>query len=213
MLPIKVLADHVLNLTDARYFAARGVFFICLNHEFNENAISIAEMNALADWIEGPLVVLHYHSDSYQASVQEKLNIDGIIFHRQDVHSGLEDNSLSIKIVKYVVSNIEEIANPGIYGNDVVLGADYLILDLRPTGKTIESLLEQGALPILQAICAATPTLLQVEVSPENLSDIIQEIQPEGWVISGGEEDKVGFKDFEAIDDFFDALESMEISS
>jgi phosphoribosylanthranilate isomerase len=213
MLPIKVLADNVLNLTDARYFAARGVFFICLNSERSEEAISIAEMSALADWIEGPSVVLHHHSDAYQAAVRAKLPSNGIIYRRENVLSGLEDEELSIKIVKYEVSSMEDIADTGIHGNDVVLGADYLILDLRPTGMSIDALLAQGALPILQAICAATPTLLQVEVSPESLPGIVQDIQPEGWVISGGEEDKVGVKDFEAIDDFFDALESMELTN
>jgi len=59
MLKTKVIASHVTNLTDARYFAARGVDFLL----FDLDDITIDAAVEIKEWVEGPEILVLVSSD------------------------------------------------------------------------------------------------------------------------------------------------------
>ncbi len=54
MLTRRVIAADITNLTDARYFAARGIDYLM----FDLSKISLDKILEIKEWVEGPAVVL-----------------------------------------------------------------------------------------------------------------------------------------------------------
>jgi len=211
MYPLKILADKVLNLTDARYFAARGVDFICLNDENQPEVNSGAEMAAIAGWIDGPAVLIHFISDAYQSQMEGNLDIAGFIFDNNSQKFEVNSSESDYKILIFDVHDFDELVQKGLSGTDIVLRYDYIILRLRNTQKDLDSLIREGALPILQSICAAASVFIDVKLSPDSLGILLEEIRPEGIVVYGGQEDQIGVKDYDQLDEIFDVLEALEM--
>jgi len=211
MYPVKILADKVLNLTDARYFAARGVDFICLNDDTSPEIITAPEIAAIAGWIDGPELLLHYISDTYQAGLVNQVTVSGYLFNGQSSINEIDTAGVEHRFLIYDLHNFEQFLTQGLSGTDIVLGYDYLILRLRNTGKSLDALLQDGALPILQSICAAASVFIDAELSPASLSKVIEEIRPEGLILYGGLEDQVGVRDYDHLDEIFDALETIDV--
>jgi len=60
MLNRKVIASQVTNLTDARYFAARGVDYLL----FDLDIVSLEAIVEIKEWVEGPGILLLISSSS-----------------------------------------------------------------------------------------------------------------------------------------------------
>lgn len=60
MLSKKVIATQITNLTDARYFAARGVDYLL----FDMSITSIEKALEIKEWVEGPDILLLFNVDS-----------------------------------------------------------------------------------------------------------------------------------------------------
>ena len=56
-------------------------------------------------------------------------------------------------------------------------------------------------------ICATYPVLLHIDFQPEHLPEIVEKVGPAGISLSGGEEERVGVKSFDAIDAIFEKIE------
>lgn len=52
-MPVKLIADNITNLTDARYFAAMGVDVLCYDIR-PDTGIDLQQVAGLAEWVEGP---------------------------------------------------------------------------------------------------------------------------------------------------------------
>ena len=57
MLKTKIKASNISNLTDARYYAAWYVDWLGFDLRASENTLSLAEVKAIKEWIEGPVIV------------------------------------------------------------------------------------------------------------------------------------------------------------
>lgn len=60
MLSRKVIATDITNLTDARYFAARGVDYLL----FDMGKISLEQALEIKEWVEGPELLLLFDQNS-----------------------------------------------------------------------------------------------------------------------------------------------------
>ncbi len=60
MLSRKVIAMQVANLTDARYFAARGVDYLL----FDVDQVSLEHIIEIKEWVEGPLFLLLFSTNT-----------------------------------------------------------------------------------------------------------------------------------------------------
>ena len=87
MLSHKIIATQITNLTDARYFAARGIDYLL----FDLDEISIDKIFEINEWVEGPKILLLF-SESTLGLIDEciiKINPTGISNKNKDSISQL----------------------------------------------------------------------------------------------------------------------------
>ena len=62
----------------------------------------------------------------------------------------------------------------------------------------------------LQKTCAQYPIILDLECSHEEVEAVLSTLNPAGLNLTGDEEEKVGFKSFDELDEILDRLEVEE---
>lgn len=175
MLKTKVIADNILNLTDARYFAALGVDYL----SFKLGSISFDNIIEIKKWVEGVQILIDINqaiSPSILESIIE-LNPKGFI-------------SSDIELVKQLEKDFSEeliflrTDKPGLHENTILEGAGPY--DGLTTGET---------------------TYIKESFTEESLLRIIENDLYSGIVVEGGQEEKVGLKNFDELDKIFECLE------
>lgn len=218
MLKAIVKAGAVTHLTDARYFAAWEVDY--LGFDFSPTGISVVEFNALKEWITGPQLIGEVGllvDNQLPASIQE-LQLDGI-----QLNELVEPEDIAT-IVNGIASMKSE-AKPDVFQEYVIQGyssADdledflkerkefisYFILNFNKGGITWQDLIDGQPFDVatLANLSERYPILLEIE---GKLPTEIQKELPKlgGFSLRGGAEEKVGYKDFDALGDFFEDLE------
>ena len=210
MLKTNIKASHITNLTDARYFAAWDVKWVCfcLDTE-SEHFISPQRVAAIKEWIEGPQLVGAFGQQS-AGQIQELVAyLDLSVI--QLPHAATEvlfDQLEGLVIIKeiiventhQIIETIEDqISRFGKYDPVFLVNFD---------ANNIEySDLEEETIEELEAICREHVLVLNINLNQDELEQVLESIQPHGLQVAGGIEEKVGFKSFDELDDIFEALE------
>ncbi len=58
----------------------------------------------------------------------------------------------------------------------------------------------------LRQLCSVGPVLLDLDVAAADMPELLAAVQPYGWVARGGEEERVGVKSYDDLDEIFEAL-------
>jgi len=88
----KIFAKNINHLTDARYFAAWGVSWMC----YDPAKISISEIGVIKEWVEGPKHII----DISKIDVSEAVAllsmeaIDGYLTDNPMVHQQIQDENI-----------------------------------------------------------------------------------------------------------------------
>jgi len=164
MLKIKVIADNILNLTDARYFAALGVDYLAFNLD-NINPQSIREIK---EWVEGVKVLLETNGELTPGFLEQLLDVepDGIISQNQTLLNSIKEQF-----------------------------------------PETESFLrgEKGQLSQIENETASRP-FVKVDGNEKSIKNIIESEEISGIIVEGKPEEKIGFKNFDELDEIFDLL-------
>jgi phosphoribosylanthranilate isomerase len=196
-----IKAARITNLTDARYFAAKDVAFLGFNlEEGTEGYLDPMYMKAMREWVEGPGIVGEYvHAPAeVVAEAARFFALDAV-----QVPIWSHGNDLDILAGVPVLLQLEW---PVIAHDLLQICADkaafvaYFLLDVTTDHWPLHR-------DLLKTLCAQYPVLLNIELPPETIQTILQEIYPAGLNLSGGEEEKVGVKSFDDLDTIFDLLE------
>lgn len=178
-------AADVSNLSDARYFAARGVNYM----SFSLNPADADALNraaAIAEWIEGPIIAVN----AYQLDELAILKPGALIMsNAQSVPADLPCSLLRIYSCPY------NEFDPGFASH---WNIDLLWLQIDG---------EENASEIAK-LCIEYSVYLEIHTDLENAKHIIADIQPAGIVLRGGEEERPGIKSFEELDEWFEAFEN-----
>jgi len=187
---MRIIATDIANLTDARYFAAWGVEGLAYNIDPSaSDSLSTAKLKEIADWVEGPTTMIKMEGlevPETLADVKSMVNIDHIIIGPFIDASPLADFK---KI--YRICTLED----GWQDNE------YLILTLP---SKIDSISEQDTEKI-KTITSEKEVFLDGNFTSADL-DQIQSLGFSGIVLKGGEEEKVGFKSYDELDDILEAI-------
>jgi len=155
MLTRRVIAADITNLTDARYFAARGVDYLM----FDLSQLPLDKLLEIKEWVEGPSAILLVDDTSINL-VEEailKVNPAAVISKNAQVLGELQHFQAHVEIAH--------------------LQAHQLELD----GE------------VFKQISAA---------------DVLSSLDEEdGIILSGGDEEIVGLKDFDLLDTILDEIE------
>lgn len=175
---ITIFAKDIQHLTDARYFAAWGVEWMC----YDPQSLSRTEILAIIEWIEGPKHIIDVSKLDHE-SAMSLIELDGI------------DGYLTKSIEQYsaISARIE-------------------------TPRRAFVLDPQGAIGVFTAIRHVT-TIENIEpnviydIKGDHTSTIqfLKSHQPSAIVLSGGQEEEVGVKSFDELDEIFEWIEDSDI--
>jgi phosphoribosylanthranilate isomerase len=212
MLKLKIKASQITNLTDARYFAAKEVEWLSFNFtEHTDNYIEPMRARAMFDWVEVPHIIGEF--DSFDA--------DAVNFYTENwglkaVQVGESSEIFNLKsdyIIKEIIidsATTVHILRGMLLPFAGVVAAFQLNFELE---NITFSHLKAGKHPLsindLLGVCAAFNTILAIDFLLNELDEILA-IKPFGLSLKGGEEERVGVKSFDELDEIFDRLEIEE---
>lgn len=212
MLKIKFKASSITNLTDARYFAAWGAEWLGFNLDVgNENYASPHKVAAIKEWVDGVKIVGEFNMQTAAeiGAAVEMLNLEvvqvGMFTNLEDLKKIEGISIIQELIVEASTSEAEildKITSITPYINYLLLNFDKNNIqweDLK-TGKSI-------SIDCLKTICEKHKTILSINLKEDFLEELIATIQPFALNVLGGEEEKVGIKSFDELDEIFELLE------
>jgi phosphoribosylanthranilate isomerase len=195
MLKKKIIGRSITNLTDARYFAAWGVDFIGFNADNLAVDIKMqATIKEMIDWIEGP---------NYVAEISTLAVPDGFfdVFFNMGFQSialgpftNIDFLPTGIDIFKHI--DIEQDQEFGKYENVII-------------GKSEPGILNSDYLDLLEDLSNYHNVFIDINKIENSIEELAQ-LPIEGFSISGGEEEKVGLKSYDELDEIFEFLEIQE---
>jgi len=204
----QIKASQITNLTDARYFAAWGVEWLGFGLEpGQDHVVAPAQMAAIKEWVEGPKMVGEFSGLDVELIHQsvDLLNLDAVEVSRFANMSALQ---LSIPLIMNIVMEADleaEALKEILKSNDVV---KYFILDFEKNAS-INNFREKFSVEWLSNLAKQFPIFIRTSLNTYSLEEITEEIQPLGISLAGGEEEKVGLKSFDELDEIFEKLEPL----
>jgi phosphoribosylanthranilate isomerase len=208
MLKTNIKASSIKNLSDARYFAAKDVESLgfCLD-EGNENYIAPHLVKAMKAWIEGPTIIGEFGLQSTEEILESirALELDAV---QLNLFSAVDRLRLGVSVIQEIV--VEESANYATLIPTLARleeGTSLFLIDLEKNNLTWQKVIASPLLEVLQRLCQKYKILLSISCSPAEISSILKIIQPYGLSLKGGEEERVGVKSFDELEDIFEVLE------
>lgn len=213
MLRTNVKASSITNLTDARYFAAWDVEWMgFVLDPASELYVSPQSVQAIREWIDGPGIVGEFNlqaAPDIQTAV-ELLNLDAI---QAGMFTGAEtliELQSGLPVIKEIVLDRDsDEAFLREHLDEFAHLAAYFLLNFEKNGISWQQLKAGKPLPVegLRSICRQHAVYLDIDLDVASLDEVLDELQPHGLSLRGGEEEKTGYKSFDEIDDIFEALE------
>jgi phosphoribosylanthranilate isomerase len=207
----QIKASQITNLTDARYFAAWGVEWLGFGLESGQDhVVTPAQMAAIKEWVEGPKMVGEFSGLDIELIHQsvELLDLDGVEVSR---FANLSELQLSIPIIMNIVmeAHLEpEALVELLKANEIV---EYFILDFEKNA-TINDFKENFPTSWLSGLAKQFPIFIRTSTETYSLKELTEDIQPMGISLAGGEEEKVGLKSFDELDEIFEELEPLRMA-
>lgn len=205
MLKTRIKASRIANLTDARYFAAREVEWLGFNLDpGTEGAVSPAHVMAFKEWVEGPKIVGEFgiQTATEIASITEALDLDaiqiGLFADAKAIHA-----SISVPLIQEII--IEK----GNWPNTLSDQVDIFLIDCMKNNVSWEELNDTERQTLVDW-CENHRVILSIDVASDQLIELLEELNPYGFNMQGDEEEKVGYKSFDELDELLDVLEIEE---
>jgi phosphoribosylanthranilate isomerase len=212
MLKLKIKASQITNLTDARYFAAKEVEWLSFNFAENtDNYIEPMRARAMFDWVEVPHIIGEF--DGFDV---EAVNFYAENWGLKAVQIGGNTEVFDVKS-DYI---LKEIAINSATNLEILRG---LLLPLKNIVAAFQlnfelnnfsfSDLKRGKHPLsinaISSLCDEFKIILNIDFQLVELEEIMN-LKPFGLSLKGGEEERVGVKSFDELDEIFDRLEIEE---
>ena len=205
MLKTRIKASPISNLTDARYFAAREVEWLgfCLENGLPDFCPP-QQVMAIKEWVEGPRIVGEFGLQNPEdiKAVVDYLDLDAVQLNQFADFSSVRQQ-VSVPLIQEII--IESTASLPEFSPE----ADIYLLDFTKNNISWNDLSDAAALSRQQLVdwCEEYRILLAIDIARDDLIDFLDTVTPYGLNLRGGEEEKVGFKSFEELDDILDVLE------
>jgi phosphoribosylanthranilate isomerase len=210
MLKTKVKASSITNLTDARYFAAWEVEWLGFNLEAgSEDHIEPKNMNAIKEWVDGVKIVGEFNLPDLETvkSAIEVLEIEQAQVGPFTDYNTLKSISELLPVMQEIVvekdTSLDSLRPIFDQNADMV---EVFILNFDKNGIDW-AFIRQNLLEELKELIQEHPILLSLNFDEKNIDSILEELQPLGINVKGGEEEKVGYKSYDELDEIFEKIE------
>lgn len=198
-----IKASRITNLTDARYFAAKEVDFLGFNLEAGtEGYLDPMYMKAIREWVEGPKIVGEF-SRSTVPYIREAAAFFGL-----DAVQITADYSMHLAQLEDVTV-ILEVEADALNDRKLFLAAAPFVSQFLIKINSWSSVSENAwtdQIGLLKNICAEFPVLLHCDATAAQLPAILKTANPAGLSFAGGDEERVGVKSFDEIEEIFEYL-------
>lgn len=211
MLKTQIKASQITNLTDARYFAAWGVHWIGFDlQEGSDTYVPPTSLMGIRDWIEGPKIIGEYQLQAVEGILvtAEQLGLDGVQLGPFFPAEELAKLAALVVIQKVVFEADTQPADIEAFLKQRAKHIQHFLFDFSSNGINWSDLQNQKTaigLAELTAWAKSYPILLDIQF-PAGQYEQLLEIGIEGFSVKGGEEEKVGLKSFEELDELFEAI-------
>lgn len=214
MLKTKVKASSITNLTDARYFSAWLLDWLGFDlRQGSSTYVQPQLVHAIKGWVDGVDIVGEFDLEpaSEILTTAEMLGLNAVQLGMYSTQETAIEVQAKYPILKEII--IE--ASSDLQNIESLLEAfsPYtmaFIIDFEKNGITWEILNKNTSIDkgVLGKFCENYPVLLNFPWSDaQEVEEILSTLQPLGIILKGGEEEKVGYKSFDELDDIFDALQ------
>ncbi|MBL7808957.1 MAG: hypothetical protein JNN28_14140 [Saprospiraceae bacterium] len=202
-----IKASRIAHLTDARYFAAREVAYLGFNlEEGTEGYLDPMYMKAIREWVEGPKIVGEFSSAPIEV-VRESASFFGL--DAVQVSAAVHGDRLAH------LGGLEVILQVEIGPNGLKIPAEALkgyaalvdVLLFEATSDTDVQELFASDPDFWYNLFRQKPSLLQANVPAEVWPELIREYHLAGLGLTGSEEEQVGVKSFDEIEEIFEILD------
>ena len=220
-LKTRVKAAAVANLTDARYFAAYGVDYLGFALEPGSvGYVGEAAVAEMREWIEGPTLVGEFGHVAPEEIARQAATLRlGAVqvgpYEPMGKRSGAPlvsprdvARATGLPVLHEIVlgPDVGPAEAQRIIDGSAAATAAYVI-DCSRNGLHWDVLRGRDAwLAWLIDTCADHEVLLDVPAAPAQLAEVLATLSPAGLQVAGGEEEAVGVKAFEELDDWFEEL-------
>ena len=203
-----VLVRGINNLSDARYCAGMGADGLIFTLDPTlPAAVDAATVKELASWVSGVELIGEFGATMPVSEINRLIEECGL--HRVLLHATPVGADASPLTVPAIVKIPQLAAFDGDYHHQVLAS----FAPVLPAGfALLTQTLEPGsdankAHQIMAAAAATTPLWLSGDFTPETLPALLSEVHPAGLVLEGGNEIKLGLRDFTELEALFEALE------
>lgn len=191
-----IIAKNIQHLTDARYFAAYGVGGIVYDLQrlsSSPEALTLAQQ--ITEWIVGVNLIGYVMEDEGRNfEIIESLGISEIIFGAFWEGGYALPQGITKVYQEVLLENIEYISPPDMP----------IIINLNGV-QTTE--LTQEQLEKINTMTSINEIYLDGVRPIRDIPSIIQRLGLTGVIVSGSDEDKIGLKSFDEMDEVFEALQ------
>lgn len=189
---IKIKASQVSNLTDARYFAALGVDYLGFKLDLShEDRLSEALFHGIKEWVEGPKIVAEIG--------KTPLDLIHEVFSAEDydILQCASPNISSDQITELTIDNLDDLNS--------CLPSEIYLPDFSPF-REMDLYAKKDE---LKDLCNRFKLILPAPADKKHLDLLLHDIVPFGIEVKGSMEEKVGFKSFDDLDEFFEMYENV----
>lgn len=213
MLKIKIKASDITNLTDARYFAAKEVEWLCFNfNEQEESYIDPMKARVMFEWVQGPQILgafgnlitseeINFYTEGWglqavqvdsEVSLDTVKSIRNVPIIKDIIIKDLNDvNSIRLSL---------ELFKPYVEAFQFSFDKNHI------SWEQLKGTSEGFNLQVLKGLVQEFNIILSIDMDI-NILDEILDMNFYGLNIKGGEEERVGVKSFDELDEILDALE------
>jgi phosphoribosylanthranilate isomerase len=209
-LTVKVKASGVNNLSDARYFST---FVEWMGFDFRRKsamALRIPVAQEIIGWLVGPQLVAEFANES-AADINAVCNALAITCIQVEEEVSLDELAPIIEtvILRITMNELIDVDRLQSILSTQSTWANYFLLDFTENKLTWAAIKQREDLTVqdLQQFCKDYPIIVQLDFTPQNVSEIVTTLQPQAINLLGGSEEKVGLRAFDDIDPIVEVLE------
>ena len=201
-----IKASRIAHLTDARYFAAKEVDYLGFNlEEGTEGYLDPIYMKAIREWVQGPKIVGEFSHTPIDV-VREA----AVFFGLDTVQVSAQTYGMDLAKLEGLEVILEiEIDGQGLPFSKTELQdlAPFTHIFLFNFSRAIVSKSTFYAeTEFWRSIFSLRPSMLQADLPASDWPEILETLGLAGLCLVGGEEEQVGIKSYDQIEEIFESL-------
>ena len=198
------LVSRINNSSDARYCAGMGVDILSfVLTEGQPGYLTPEALNDITGWVAGVQIAGEFYDSPAEEINQlaDTCNLSQALL--TSTYLADELTLIKIPVIQQLTINKDTIEDEfvsymALYKNQV---SSFLI-----TSDDFTSL-DETIIPFLKDIASQFPVILGLGINKENILNVLEQVNPTGIALRGGQEIKPGLKSFDALADILELLE------